>query len=667
MKIPHRHIVLIAQAMLFSMACVAFGQEDTASPSLFLGAFGRVGPGIEFGSLTVPGFEECGAFNSGGRSFGWQAGGLVELPLGDRVALQLRPGVSRFTGSFREPLASEPPIALQDGSVVPVMVDQVLDFTNTSLRLDALASFGLPLSLRAQVGILLEKSLSSRQTHREELVAPDAALFAGINRREYIFPYGSPFASSPLLAGLSAGLAYDLPIGPVSTLSPELAASLPINSEVRGGGWRSLALTAGLSLRFGLRRSPPPPPVIDTPAAPPPPAPVPILAASVTTEPTVVSVRIDEYDSVEVLPLLNHIYFAEGSADLRPQYRRLSAAEADAFTKADLTGSALDVYYHILNIVGLRMRGAPEATLTINGYRNGRENDQSLPLKRAQAVRRYLADVWGIAPRRLKVVTGEMPPNPSSEYTSQGYEENARVELIPSDPNIIGPHRRRHILRTATPPAIRFHFHTVAEAGVARWRLEVDDEGRGEWKVFDHEGANPNSLVWNWRSDKGDLPSLPMRLRYRLTITDSTGHDTTTPQREIDVAYQTAHERLEHRENDTLIESFSILLFNFDSPKVSASDNDLLRAIASGVKSHATVRFIGYTDSLGEAGHNRELATMRASEAAHIFQRLVPKDVTIIVDDRGGEHERFPYSTPEGRAHCRTVDIEVRTPKPGGL
>jgi outer membrane protein OmpA-like peptidoglycan-associated protein len=103
-------------------------------------------------------------------------------------------------------------------------------------------------------------------------------------------------------------------------------------------------------------------------------------------------------------------------------------------------------------------------------------------------------------------------------------------------------------------------------------------------------------------------------------------------------------------------------LFNYDSPKVGPSDNLLLHAISAEIREQATVRITGYTDSLGDESHNRELANMRAQETAKIIRKLVPRGVDVEVNQQGGERERFPYDTPEGRSHCRTVIIEVRTP-----
>lgn len=655
------------------MACVAFGQSDSArnipatgdaTPSVwFFGLYGGFGPGLEFALLPIPGFDPaCGTFRRG-TSSGWEAGALLEFPLGDLFSLQLRPSITRHTGSLREPIPDDQPIAMENGSYALALVDQVLEYERTGIGLSALARLALPGRFRLQGGAGISRAVAGSQRHLQVAVEPEELLFAN-GSRELELGRGSILEDAPLVLRAEAGASYDLPVSGTSTLSPEIMASLPLTTLSQAGAWRTLSLRIGAALRFGVRSASPPipPPLAETTAVTPPPPPR--LVSSVSTHPAVVSVRIEEYDSTEVLPLLNQIFFAEGSAGLRPEYRLLAQAEANAFSNAQLLGSALDVYYHVLNVVGKRLRES-DATLAITGYRNGRESDAGLSMRRAEAIRRYLADIWKIPLRRLKVAGRGLPPDPSREATSEGYEENARAEIIPSDPNILAPVFRRHIQRIATPSAITFHMRAVADAGVARWSLAVDEEGAGQFRVFEGSGAPPDSIVWNWRSNGGELPKLPLQLRYTFTVADSAGGVSASEPAPIDVAYQSVQEKLLYRVRDTTIENFSLLLFKYDSPKVSQSDEDLLRAIAEGVSSGAHVRFTGYTDSLGDETHNRALATARAQEAAAMFRGLVPSDVTIVVDEDGGEWERFPFTTPEGRSHCRTVVIEVRTPKGG--
>lgn len=334
--------------------------------------------------------------------------------------------------------------------------------------------------------------------------------------------------------------------------------------------------------------------------------------------------------------------------------------EMEGFGNAQLIGSALDVYYHLLNIIGMRMRRTPDATLTITGYHNGQENQPQLGRRRAESVKKYLAEVWRISSRRIRVVGGGMPANPASEAMPEGAEENARVEITSNDLNITGPVIRRHIQRIATPPSITFYPNVVAEGGLAEWSLDVLEQS-SRWKSFAGGGDHlPDSIIWEWRNDRGELPSLPMQLQYALRVTDSTGATAGTPLKQIDVTYNALRDT---PQDDTTIENYSLLLFNFDSPKISRSDMALLKAIIGQTQSGAVVRLAGYTDSLGEDNHNRELAIQRANEVAKIFRSLAPKGVSITVDEgASGERERFPYNTPEGRSHCRTVIIEIRTP-----
>lgn len=655
--------------MLVSMACSALAQPENSTPKppapdtpaarFHFGVFGGFGPALHTTDLTIPGYgPDCARLRSG-EGMTWGGGLLAEFTLAPLLSLQARVGAGFHRGSLSQRYSGDP-IGRSDGIIVTATVDQIVEFDAIDNEYMLLARSTIGGRLTAQAGLLAGFGIASTETHKQAAVEPDDLLLSN-NKRELVLQSGLLYRRAGFTAGLAVGLAYDLPISSTSALSPEVMALIPLGNRTPDGAWRWYALRAGAALRFGIRPQPPviaPPPLPDTPIVR-----SPTLVTSVVAEPRVVAVRIDEYDSSEVLPLLNQVFFAETSAELRREYRRLTPAETPGFTNAKLLGSALDVYYHLLNIVGRRLREMPEATMTINGYRNGREPDAALALARAETIKRYLVDVWKIPERRLRTKAGNAPPNPARENSREGFEENSRAELIPSDPNLLAPILRRHVQRLATPPAITFYPNVLAEAGVESWRLETEERGKGVWRTFSGYRELPDSIVWDWRSDSGELPVIPMQLSYRFTVTDLAGRTTTTDLVDIDVDYQSVRSKLERRDNDTVIESYSILLFNFDSPKVGASDQELLRVIGEAVRAQARVRIAGFTDSLGEENHNRDLATSRAREVERIFNRMVPRSVRLEVDEAaGGERERFPYDTPEGRSHCRTVIIDVRTP-----
>lgn len=653
-------------ATLQSQAVAQGGGVPQAMPNLSdrffqsFGLFGAIGSAWHSGQLAIPDYADCARFSSGSGA-AIAGGGLIEFqPAVWSPLLQLRIGVAPFSGTFTHTFDAGP-IRAADGQLTRAIIDNILDATRLDGVMDLSVVAPIAGRLRGRAGLGLQTAINQEYRYSQRAVSPPNLLLAG--RRQQQIQQGGIFAASAFTARLSGGVGYGFPIGERSWLEPELSVSYSLTSLVGGNDWRSLQLVAGGALRFGFPAELPPPPPPDTlrvPPPPPPPPPLPALAAAIRTNPDTVRVSIEEQDSIETLPLLNQIFFAEGSNLIPERYRQLEPQAVEGFGNAQLIGSALDVYYHLLNIIGMRMRRTPDAILTITGHRNGGETEPRLARQRAESVKQYLVEVWRVPSRRIRVVGGGMPASPASEAMPEGAEENARVEITSSDLNIIGPVIRRHIQRIATPPSITFYPSVVAEGGLAQWSLDVLEQS-SRWKSFaGGQQQLPDSIVWEWRNDRGELPSLPMQLQYALRVTDSTGANAATPLRQIDVAYTPLRDT---PQNDTAIENYSLLLFNFDSPTISRSDMALLKAIIAQTQSGAIVRLVGYTDSLGDDNHNRQLAIQRANEVAKIFRSLAPKTVSVVVDESAcGERERFPYNTPEGRSHCRTVMIEIRTP-----
>jgi len=661
-RLPYPWLPLVV-ALLAIVSAPASAQNDSlrSERGVRLGSYIDIGWTRSTGLLTIPGLEDCTKFTDGdgGRQ---EMGVLFETPLWRPFGLQLRLGVSRESGSFSYEFDAGPTRDGETGAEVRAIFRDQLDYSRTAVAFSPSVVVPVVAGLRLRLGLEFDHPFLADESYRQIAVTPADLLFGG-GKRELEVMHGTIVEQSALGVGLVGGVSViDVPVWGAALLSPELVFSIPVTDRASSGDWRSYSLSVGATLRFPFGASERVDTVDTVNAVATPPVVVerPLLAPSITTSPDTVRVTIEERDSIEYLPLLNQIYFAEGDSELRPGYRQLSREDQEFFSYAQLTGSALDVYYQILNIIGLRMREKPEATLAINGYRNSRERDPSLARNRAESVREYLVNVWGIAPRRLKAHGGGLPPNPSRETLPEGYEENSRVDLVPSDLDITGPVVRRHTQRDANPPAITFFPDAVSEAGVSDWRLAIQEGGR-PWKSFLGNAPVPDSIVWAWRSDSGSLPTLPMRLSYRFAVVDSTGQSAVTPSREIEVRYSSLRAKRLAHQNDTLVENYSLLLFTYDSRKVSETDDLFLQAIAANTGPGAVVTFTGYTDSIGEESYNRDLANARASEAAKIFKRYAPENVTVIVSDKGGERERFPYDTPEGRAHCRTVFIEVRT------
>lgn len=655
-------MLLASMAVLFAVDSVAQTTEqvgDTVTstqPSRFrLGLLFNIATRSESVDLVVPGFApDCGRLGEGSGS-SWSIGGLLDYAVVGRIRLFGSVSFERSSGTLIR--RGDPfPIRGESGAVVDGRVDQVVSTSGTGLSFDLLASTPISERISLMAGAGLWTRLLTEEEHREVAVSPSTLLLAN-DAREMVVADGVLLDHRPVLPRLVAGLRYDLPIGRDSWFSPELRASWTILDRVTDGSWRSLSLALGGSVRFGLPEGdhaieiPQP---ADTLVA------LPVVIPRVRTFPEVVQVEVTEYDSTEAVPLLDRIFFEKGSTMIPDRYVELDLPASVSFTTAQLDGPTLDVYYNVLNVIGLRMNRLPLARLRLTGYRSSDEPDTALGVARAEAVERYLREVWEIPEDRFELRGRGLPDPAANERIEQGREENRIVTIETTDATITSPVLRRFIQRVATPPSVTFYPNVIAEGGVDSWELVVETND-GPWKRFTGRDSLPRSIEWSWRSDEGELPSIPLELRYRLSVTDTLGTTGTTPWHPIRVAMKTLQEKLVEQQQDTIIESYSLLLFTYGSPEVSRADRALLAAIASRVGPGARVRFTGYTDSLGNEETNRRLAVERATNAATIFEELVD-DAIIEVNNEGGEKERYPYGTPEGRSYDRTVIIEVRTP-----
>jgi len=128
----------------------------------------------------------------------------------------------------------------------------------------------------------------------------------------------------------------------------------------------------------------------------------------------------------------NMVFFYAGKSDLPEKYVLFKhRGEIDAFQPAALSGS-LSRYFNILNFTGKTLRDNPDAKITIIGCNSntGEEKDNlSLSQRRAETVKNYLKDIWGIDPGRMLVEARNLPQDASSSDKLTGRFENQRVEL----------------------------------------------------------------------------------------------------------------------------------------------------------------------------------------------------------------------------------------------
>ncbi|MBN1448189.1 MAG: PD40 domain-containing protein [Bacteroidetes bacterium] len=374
---------------------------------------------------------------------------------------------------------------------------------------------------------------------------------------------------------------------------------------------------------------------------------------------TTAGLTIEEIVTRETVPLLTYVFFDENATDIPNRYTVFDADEAKRFTLSDLPNGTLERYHHLLNIIALRMRQRPAATLRLTGTTDGRES-RSVAQKRAENVASYLTDVWGIASSRVSIDARGLPESPSTSRSEQGRAENRRVELHSSDADLLAPIESTEVERMCKPETVHFYPSITAESGLARWTFAVSD---GERVLRDSDGYTqyPDSIGWNWRDPRGELPQGDTLL-FTLTARDESGNEVRTEPQTIPVNVLTLERKNVEQLPDRTLEKISLILFDYDRSDLGGVNRYILRSAAERLSPRSTFIVRGYTDAMGEADYNQKLSERRAASVHDLLREFLP-NAAIRSEGVGESQLLFDNTLPEGRFYCRTVQILVETIK----
>ncbi|HPP39906.1 MAG TPA: OmpA family protein, partial [Candidatus Kapabacteria bacterium] len=122
----------------------------------------------------------------------------------------------------------------------------------------------------------------------------------------------------------------------------------------------------------------------------------------------------------------------------------------------------------------------PTAKITLigcNSDQGAEKGNIELSRKRAEEVKNYLTNVWGISNDRITIQTRNLPQKASTPTNEPDkIAENRRVEIISDIEKITEPIFIEKIDRTANPPIVRFKLEAEAEAGLKEWRVVANQK-----------------------------------------------------------------------------------------------------------------------------------------------------------------------------------------------
>jgi len=373
----------------------------------------------------------------------------------------------------------------------------------------------------------------------------------------------------------------------------------------------------------------------------------------------------------ETLPLLNVVFFDDGSVQVPARYVALTVDQATGFkeeqlqnaqtdTKSVRSAGQLNVYYNVLNILGARMRANPATTITLEGASaKGPEEGKEM----ASAVKTYLVTVFGIEGSRITVRGSYKPIVPSQQKGATKdiallRAEDNRVDIATSSPELlveVGGGMMKPV-RLDAMQVNPMDSEVVLKVDSAKqllksWSVDVTDSA-GVVQHYgpytdDQEGISGKMILGT--RQQGD---------YKVVMLAETNSGATI-KRESTVHLVSADE------SEEVGLRYSIV-FDFDKAKtIAAYDRFLTDVVAPLIADGATVIIHGHTDIVGEEAYNQKLSESRAQHTQAVIEHaLKNKGKNNVKFETLGfgedvNHSPFDNDLPEQRFYNRTVIIDI--------
>ncbi len=373
-------------------------------------------------------------------------------------------------------------------------------------------------------------------------------------------------------------------------------------------------------------------------------------------------INVEEVQYSELFPLLPYVFFPEKKAVPDPSIQTLAAQnEAGEFTIDDLNPDAFKINTYTLDIIGKRLQENPNATITITGTLDSKElkKEKNLSKERADFCKNYLVANYNIAANRINVVASGMPSNPSNKNDVDGDAENRRAEITSDNFDLMKP-----IVifgdkeRVTNPSMVNFKSEVITNDTLDSWKLVYRQSG-DEVEVF--SGIQDPGLI-TWQIKPNQLKSTSIPVDWEYTVKTKSGI-TKKLNGSIPSDYFSFSRKKSENLPDKTISKFSLVLFDFDSPKISEKDKQIIdKNILPVIAANSTVQIYGYTDKIGDFDYNKNLATRRADAVKNYLATKV-KNVKFESYGVGEGVQIFNNDQTLGRQLSRTVQIYVVTPK----
>jgi outer membrane protein OmpA-like peptidoglycan-associated protein len=512
----------------------------------------------------------------------------------------------------------------------------------------------------------------------EEIISPNGITFPD-GQKKHLVESGE-MSDAQVVFGAIISIMADIKISDNIYFNPEISYRKGLNSVVTNNTWNTDMLRAGIGFRWALNAETfvDPEPEIEPEPEVEELLPEPEIFTSDDLDQEdeedansddnkyIISMKtypleISETIVTQTFPLLPYIFFDSSRVEVRDVYTS-GNTDIRSFDEMKLPKETLGIYYHILDIVGARMKANENSKLTITGMTDGNEiEDDKIRLllaeKRAESVRKYLFDKWNIENNRLIVKHRDLPAKATTIDQIEGRQENRRAEIYSDTPTLLAPVVHSKFIEYKAPVNYLVFDVDLRSAGsVKQWQMKIysGDELIAEQTDDSAPGRSIRfPLKREILSKFASAAEKNTMFRSELTVEMSDG------QAETNVT----EFKVSKYCNKFEVGRLNLIVFDFDKSDISEFNQHMVTDfITSSIYDNSYTKITGSTDRLGEKEYNKRLSESRAVSVREYIKRLVPLVKIDEVKGIGASNLQFDNDLPEGRFYCRTVLIEVKTP-----
>ncbi|MBI5325985.1 MAG: OmpA family protein [Ignavibacteriae bacterium] len=617
-----------------------------------------------------PNVPSCCPNYTGGTGYSFAFGALFRKDIDTNILADFRLNYEKFSGKLEQTQIIN---LIIDGESQDGLNEYHFNSNLNLISLEPSLGYRLTKNFSIYAGLDLGYLITGNFDNYEKLIKPENRGTFNNKRRIRNDISGKLSNLNKIQAGIKFGLSYRLPLDKNSNwfLIPELNYTLYFTNVAKEIYWKVNTLNIGVAITTKIkekvkpkRQLPAPPPFPEFPQFPvPEKQAIDITAIKLDSngnELNLLSLKLEDIVTLNMRPLLNYIFFGKVSSEIPERYVRLSSEQANEFNLKSIHDlDPMQTYYQVLNIVGKKLKDNPDYNIKLVGTNSGigrEKNNLELSQLRAESVKSYFTDVWKVPPGQIEVEARNLPEEYSTPRQFDAWEENRRVEILPSNKSVLEP-----ILTLDTipnPEKVKFRFYPIATniTDIKSWKIDLLAD-KYLIESIDGNGTLPNSVEWT-PTEKDFLYTDNVNdITYRLTIIDNRENVIQSVIKKIPLEKVTIEKKKQQGLTGKNIEYYRLILFDFGKTNLLEEHSNIIQYIKNRISSVAKVSIIGYTDKIGDWETNKQIAKKRAQEVGKLLDL---KDAEII--GSGEENLLYDNTLPEGRFYCRTVNITVEMP-----